>query len=366
MTGEESAIVEAEKKLVAFLEICRQGKPIYIMTHDHPDPDAMASAAGVQLLVKHCLKLKSRIVFGGLVERPENQAMKSYIRTHFSNIPPKLFTRDVTLILVDAQPGAGNHSMPEGYTPAAVFDHHPLRKETRDCAFWDVRPDTGACATMVAQYLKTAGVSMPRTLATALCYAIVSETRDLGREATEEDIETYLALLEQANLRKLSKIEHSRVPKDYFLTLHAAVENAFVYRDIIGSCLGRVTRPDLAAQIADLLLTLERMQWSICSAAFKDKLYVSIRTTCLKARCSNIIGKILGKSGSAGGHGMIAGGYLPIPANAKDDEIRAIEKEIMLRFIRHLAPPGVDNLPPFKPIPAPPPPPPVLPDPEII
>lgn len=340
---------EVQERLQAFLEVCKKGKTIYIMTHDHPDPDAMASAAGVQHLIKHCLEMKSRIVFGGLVERPENQAMKSYIRTRFSTIPPKLFERDITLILVDAQPTAGNHPMPDGYVPAAVFDHHPLRKATRKCAFWDVRPKIGACATMIAQYLEKAEAPMPRTLATALCYAIVSETRDLGREASEDDIATYLDLLDVANLRKLSKIEHSRVPKDYFFTLHTAVENAFVYRDIIGSCLGRASRPDLPAQIADLLLTLERMQWSICSAAFKDRLYVSIRSTNTKAKCTPIMRKILGKEGSAGGHGMMAGGYLPIPAGTKDEDLRSMEEELMLRFIRHLAPPGIEKLPPLKP-----------------
>lgn len=340
---------EAAERLQAFLDVCKQGKPIYIMTHDHPDPDAMASAAAVQHLIKHCLDLKSRIVFGGLVERPENQAMKSYIRTRFSSIPPKLFERDITLILIDAQPAAGNHPMPEGYVPAAVFDHHPLRKVTRKCAFWDVRPKIGACATMITEYLKTADAPMPRTIATALSYAILSETRDLGREATEEDIATYLELIEHANLRKLSKIEHSRVPKEYFFTLHTAVENAFVYRDIIGSCLGRASRPDLAAQIADLLLTLERMQWSICSAAFKDRLYVSIRSANTKAKCTPIMRKILGKAGSAGGHGMMAGGYIPIPAGTKDEDLQTMQEEVMLRYIRHLSPPGIDKLPPLKP-----------------
>ncbi|MBU0754383.1 MAG: DHH family phosphoesterase [Planctomycetes bacterium] len=339
---------DAQKKLDAFLEICKSGKPIYIMTHDHPDPDAMTSAAGIQHLIKNRLNLKSRIVFGGLVERPENQAMKSYIRTRFSSLPPKLFMRDITLILVDAQPGAGNHSMPEYFLPSAVLDHHPLRRETKKCVFFDVRPDIGACATMVAEYLKTAEVAIPKTLATSFCYAIVSETRDLGREASEQDVETYLELLKLSNLRKLSRIEHSRVPKDYFLTLHSAVENAFVYREIIGSCLGRVSRPDLAAQIADLLLTLERMQWSICSAAFKDRLYVSIRTTRLNERCPAIMQKILGKEGSAGGHGMIAGGYHPIAANMGEEELKALERGIMLRFVRHLEPPGLEKLPPLR------------------
>jgi len=191
-------------------------------------------------------------------------------------------------------------------------------------------------------------VTVPKTLATSFCYAIISETQDLGREASEQDVETYLDLLKSANIRKLSRIEHSRVPKDYFLTLHTAVENAFVHREIIGSRLGRVSRPDLAAQIADLLLTLERMQWSICSAAFKDKLYVSIRTTNLKGRCVPIIKKILGKEGSAGGHGMIAGGFLPIAANLGDKELHTLQKDIMLRFVRHLAPPGIETLTPLR------------------
>jgi nanoRNase/pAp phosphatase (c-di-AMP/oligoRNAs hydrolase) len=282
-----------------------------------------------------------------MVERPENRAMKSYLRTRFAQIPSNLFTRDITLILVDAQPGAGNHSIPPKYVPMAVVDHHPLRRETRSCPFFDVRTSVGACATLVTGYLKDAGVAIPRTLATALCYAITSETRDLGREASEEDITTYVGLLKSANLRKLSRIEHSRAPREYFLILHQAVQNAFAYRNIIGSRLGRVSRPDLAAQMADLLITHEGMHWSICSAACKDRLYISIRSTHLKAKCGIMLQKVLGKDGSAGGHGMLAGGFLPL-AGVKEDEISTLEEKVMLRFIRELAPPGVETLPPLK------------------
>ncbi len=334
-------------KVKAFLEVCGAGKPIYIMTHDHPDPDAMASAAGVQQLLRQTAGLKSRIVFGGMVERPENRAMRAHLRTTLSRIPPKLFTRDITLVMVDAQPGAGNHPLPPKYVPAAVLDHHPLRRVTRSCPFFDVRPALGACATLVAGYLFEAKTAIQKTLATALCYAITSETRDLGRAASEEDIETYVRLLRSANLRKLSRIEHSRAPKEYFLTLHLAVENAFVHRDIIGTRLGRVSRPDLAAQMADLLLTLDGMHWSICSAACKDRLYVSIRSTRLNARCGALLRHVLGKEGTAGGHGMLAGGCLPL-SGVKEEEIPRHEEKVMLRFIRRLAPPGVKVLPPFR------------------
>jgi nanoRNase/pAp phosphatase (c-di-AMP/oligoRNAs hydrolase) len=334
----------ASEKLKAFLEVCRSGKPLYIMTHDHPDPDAMASAAGLQFLIKHTLERKSRIVYSGQVERPENRAMKAYLRTTLSHLPNKLFERDITLILVDTQPGAGNHPLPTSFKPAAVLDHHPLRRITRNCPFWDVRPSLGACATLVAAYLHDADLSLPTTLATALCYAITSETRDLGREASEQDIETYVRLLKSANLRRLSRIEHSRAPREYFLTLHDAIKNAFVYKDIIGACLGRVSRPDLGAQIADLLLTHEGMRWSICSGAHKNRLYISIRTTRQKARCGMLLRRILGKEGSAGGHGMIAGGYLSL-SQTKEEDVPELEKKTMLRFIRNHYPPGIEELP---------------------
>lgn len=335
------------EKLEAFLKACSTGKPLYIMTHDHPDPDALASAAGVQYLIKQALDVKAKIVFGGLVGRPENRAMKSYLRAEYRRFSSDLFKRDITLIMVDAQPGAGNHRLPHGYKPAVVLDHHPLRKETRSCHFFDVRSSTGSCSTIVAGYLREAHIDIPKTLATALCYAITSETHDLGRDASEEDIETYVRLLKSANLRKLSRIEHSRAPREYFLNLHTAVENAFVYKNVIGSCLGRVSRPDLSAEIADLLLTHERMNWSICSVAFQDRLYISIRSTLKKARCSRLIHKVLGKNGSAGGHGMIAGGFLPL-AGVKEEDIPGIERQLMLRFVRLIAPPGTEELPPLK------------------
>jgi hypothetical protein len=44
---------------------------------------------------------------------------------------------------------------------------------------------------------------------------------------------------------------------------------------------------------------------------------------------------------------MIAGGFIPIPS-LTNAELEALEQEIMLRFIRKLAPPGIDSLPPLR------------------
>jgi len=73
MTKDASAQPDSQKRLDAFLEVCRSGKPIYIMTHDHPDPDAITSAAGIQYLIKHALNLKSRIVARGAIPDPHHR-----------------------------------------------------------------------------------------------------------------------------------------------------------------------------------------------------------------------------------------------------------------------------------------------------
>ena len=63
-----------------------------------------------------------------------------------------------------------------------VIDHHPVRPTTQASPFHDIRPAYGATATIVAEYLLAAGLQPTYAAATALIYAIRSETQDFARE----------------------------------------------------------------------------------------------------------------------------------------------------------------------------------------
>lgn len=309
-------------------------KHLVVLTHDNPDPDSVSSAVTLAYLVKNKFKIPTSVKYGGIVGRAENRAMIRVLGLHVSPLSEADFKPGVDFALVDMQPGTGNSSFPKKRKPLIVIDHHILRKTTK-ADFIDVRMQYGATATILTEYLLESGLEIPIQIATALSYGISSETQDLGREAGEKDIQAYLALFPLSNKKFLATIEHPRLPRDYFITLSRALHHSFIYKNAVATSLGEIKNPDFVAFIADFMLRCERMSWSFCLGRYKEKIIVSIRTTNTKGEAGRFLRRLIGKRGSAGGHGMIAGGQI-LCATMEHDACTKLEEELIQDFLRQL------------------------------
>jgi nanoRNase/pAp phosphatase (c-di-AMP/oligoRNAs hydrolase) len=199
----------------------------------------------------------------------------------------------------------------------------------------DIRTEYGATATILLEYLAAAKLEITVDIATAVAYAIRSETQELGRDTSVMDIDAYLSVYPKANKRKLAKIFNPKLPKSYFSILHTALQNAKVFRHFARVHLGELETPEFIPQIADLLLQHERIGWSIATGRFKGQLYISMRCTHPKAHAGNMLQQMIGKLGYAGGHPMVAGGRIPFNAS-NDDEWKRLEDFIIKQFLRRL------------------------------
>ena len=252
---------------------------------------------------------------------------------------------DTDIAMVDMQPRTGNSSVPIKRKPLIIIDHHVLRKQTKGDLI-DVRTDYGATATMMTEYLLASGLEISTTLATALSYGISSETQDLGREARETDIQAYLALFPKSNKKLLASIVHPKLPRDYFITLSRALHHSMIYKNAIATTLGEINNPDFVPFIADFVLRTDRINWSICVGRYKDRLIISIRTTNTKARAGAFLRRLIGKRGSAGGHGMIAGGQIRCGALDHEDCTK-LEEELIQNFLKKLGYKDVTDMTPL-------------------
>ncbi len=310
-----------------------------ILTHDNPDPDALASAFALHKLVEALDGVGVRIGFGGFVGRAENRTM---VRELNLPITPARYVSfdDVDLIaLVDTQPGTFNNSLPDDREATIVIDHHPLRPDTKKVKFYDVREGCGSTCTILTQYLQAAGVRLDGVLATALFYGIQSETQDLGREAEEADIQASLALYQGADRELISRIRYPDLPRPYFRSLHRSLERARTRGPVIISYLGKLDYPDLVAELADFYLRFEGAYWSFCIGQFQGDIVISIRTSLRDAAAGELLRRVVGKDGSAGGHGMMAGARVPIGGLSAED-VRLKMEEVVNRFIKEL---GVED-----------------------
>lgn len=289
-----------------------------ILTHDNPDPDSIAAALGLKKLLAHA-GIDAVIGLGGIIGRAENRAMVRELKIEL--LPLDLLSWDdfTAYALVDTQPNTGNNSFPADRLCDICVDHHPLRATTPvDVPWKDIRPEVGATATIVYNYLKDAGVPIDSQLSTAFLYALKSETRDLGREAGAPERNAYVDLMKDADFERLYAIAHPKLGREHFVALDRALRSAIVWGELLAINLGELAYPDLVAEVADLMLPYEKARWVLCVGQHKHAVYLSMRTDLTTASAGSLIRRVVGARGAAGGHGMVAGGRLF--AEVRDDE----------------------------------------------
>jgi nanoRNase/pAp phosphatase (c-di-AMP/oligoRNAs hydrolase) len=320
--------------LAAVVEATPPRERWLLLTHDNPDPDALASTAALAAILRR-FKRRSTIAYGGMIGRAENREMVRALKLDLSHLRHLNRRNYQHFALIDCQPWTGNSQLPDGVVPDVVFDHHPLRKRTLAVPFFDVRPAYGATATILAEYLEAAGIQPTKALATGLVYAIRSETQDFGREAAGPDHAAFDRLLGVIDRRTLSKIQNARLPISYFHNLRRAIDGMSGVGNLVVTHVGRVEQPDIVPEIADMALRMEGKTWSLATGSHGDRLYLSIRTTNSRADAGNLMRKLIGRLGKGGGHGTMAGGWVTIPKTASDGG-RALEREMAQSFARAL------------------------------
>lgn len=302
----------ASRRLAELLAAFDGADRAIVLTHDNPDPDALASAAALAFLLETRASLATTVAFGGIVGRAENRALIQEMGVEFQRVESLDLATGTAIALVDTQPRAGNNSLPAGRIVSAVVDHHPARPETVTATFADIRTDFGASCSMLLEYLRAAELEPGRRLATAMFYAIQSETMDLGREVSRADVEASTYLYPLSDPEAIASIRHARVPASYFRSLHEALDVARRYGTVLTAYLTRLDYPDMVAEIADLFMQMVGIDWTIAVGRYRDQLLISIRTYDTGAHAGSLIRGAIGERGSAGGHGTFAGGRVSV------------------------------------------------------
>jgi nanoRNase/pAp phosphatase (c-di-AMP/oligoRNAs hydrolase) len=322
-----SATAAGARRLARLLAAIGPARRVLVLTHDNPDPDALASAWALHAILSRGRRRDVDVAYGGLIGRPANRAMVSVLRFPLVSIERLDLSRYERFALVDSQPETGNNSLPAQRVPDVVIDHHPLREETRGARFFDVRPGYGATATLLGEYLEAARARVDRRLATALFYALKAETQDLARQTTARDIALYTRLFRVVDRQALSRIEHAPFSRNYFDWLQTAIAATRIDGAVALANLGPLDYPDRVAEFADIAIRLEGLEWALVLGRFEGALHLSVRTT-RGAGAGRVIRKIVGDLGKAGGHGTMAGGKVPIAAGRAPEDL---ERELLAR-----------------------------------
>lgn len=318
-------------KLVSLL--C--GHRVFIQTHNFPDPDAIASAYGLQVFLK-AHGVEATICHTGKIERYSTQQMLALLpieSTEASLITDMTF--EDYIVTVDAQKHNANLTDLPG-NEVACIDHHPTFIPY-EYAYRDVRI-AGSCSTLVAHYFFESGTFMPPQTATALLYGLRIDTADLSRGVTDLDVDMFAALHKKANHILLRRMQSSTMEFDDLKAYGAAIENIHIFGET-GFARIPFDCPDaLIAMVSDFILSLSEITCSIVYSVRQDGLKFSVRSEVDAINCGKLAAAALQGLGSGGGHASMAGGFIPAENFSKlGDSPSVANGTLRQRFLGHIS-----------------------------
>ena len=321
------------QRIEQLAQLCRN-KTVYIQTHNFPDPDAIASAFGLQKLLQH-YGVESTLCYAGRIDKLSTSKMLQMFRIEmqsYDTLQGQMHPSDY-IICVDSQKNAGNLMDFIGQE-LAVIDHHPTFVKA-EYQYEDLRI-TGACASIIAEYFTEAGLTPDRDTATALLYGIRMDTLQFSRGVTPLDISMFAFLHPLIDQEKLKNLECNNLEFSDLRAYGAAIKHIKVY-DRVGFSYIPFSCPDaLIATISDFILSLEEVQVSIIFSYRADGIKFSLRSEIADIHAGELIHKTLQDLGSGGGHSGMAGGLIPsqnVPLLGEDPENRIIQ--LFLEALEH-------------------------------
>lgn len=295
-------------KLNDLIALC-QGHPVYIQTHNFPDPDAIASAYGLQKLLEQ-YGVGSTLCYDGRIDKLS--ASKMLDTFNIQMLPYEKIVADMQetdrIICVDTQKHAGNVTDFIG-DEVACIDHHPIFVP-KEYKYQDIRI-TGACSTLIAEYYALSGKEPARDTATALLYGLKMDTLQFTRGVTELDIKMFGYLFPRCDQEKLADLERNNMEFADLKAYGAAIESIELYDKIGFSCIPFSCPDALIAILSDFILALIEVDVAVVFSFREDGVKLSVRSEDPDIHAGNLLYAALKDIGSGGGHASMGGGLIP-------------------------------------------------------
>jgi nanoRNase/pAp phosphatase (c-di-AMP/oligoRNAs hydrolase) len=195
----------------------------------------------------------------------------------------------------------------------------------------DIRAHYGACATMMTEYLKTRKIKPSAKLASALMLGIKTDTADFTRGATLKDIRAFQYLYRFADNNIVRKVERATLTQDNLDFLGRAIKHRKVVNNRVFFHAGTISKPDELVVVADFFQTLSKVNWSIISGIYEEKLIIVIRNDGLRRGAGNTAKDAFSMFGSAGGHKTMARAELELSLVKKQS--KSLSRKVIAEWI---------------------------------
>jgi nanoRNase/pAp phosphatase (c-di-AMP/oligoRNAs hydrolase) len=284
-----------------------------VVTHDNPDPDAIASAVALGTLAERA-GCEVTICYYGEISHQENRAFVNLLEFDLRNLDAdstdELAAFD-GFALVDHSRAGVNDQLPPDTPIDIVIDHHPPRVPI-EARYVDLRSGVGATSTLLVDYLQRFDIDIPTPIATGLLFGIQVDTKDFRREVVAADFEAAAHLVTNADMATLQRIEDPSVSPETLSVIGRAITNREQEGSVLLTGVGEIGDRDALAQAADRLLDLEGVQATMVYGVIDGTIYASARARGADIDLGEALRDAFGQIGSAGGHADMAGAQIEL------------------------------------------------------
>jgi nanoRNase/pAp phosphatase (c-di-AMP/oligoRNAs hydrolase) len=316
---------------------------VLIILHNDPDPDALASALALRNVLR---RTKTTAIIGAIqgVTRPENLRMVNLLDLHVEAITVDSLKEYDRVAMVDVQPAYFGDLVDR---VDLVIDHHP-EQPGYTAVFKDIRPHYGSTSTILTEHLRAVDVNISERTATAMLYAIKSDTLFFNRQTNRVDIEAFSYLYPLADAALIRKMEGSEITLERLEYVMKTQQNGLLVDQVFCGFMGESPREDFIPYVADFFLQLEDVKWTVIAGIVNGSLVVSVRNIGYSRNAGEFARRFFADIGSAGGHRAMAKASVPLAAfHAKfgdipPERISSWLQEIAAQFL-HEAPPAAEK-----------------------
>jgi nanoRNase/pAp phosphatase (c-di-AMP/oligoRNAs hydrolase) len=282
---------------------------VLILLHNEPDPDALASGLALRNVLR---RTKQTAVIGALqgVTRPENVRMVNLLDIHVEVIAAEQVRDYDRIAMVDVQPHYFQGAVDRC---DLVIDHHP-EQTGYNAIYKDIRVDYGSTSTILTEHLRAVDANISERTATAMLYAIKSDTLFFNRQANRVDLEAFSYLYPLADAALIRKMEGAEITMERLEYVLKAKQNGRLEEQVFCAFIGASPREDFIPYVADFYLQLENVKWTIVAGIVNDTIVMSVRNLGYSRNAGEFVRKYFAHIGSAGGHRAMAKAVVPLGA----------------------------------------------------
>ncbi len=296
----------------------KQGR-LFIQPHNFPDHDAIATAFALQKLLQ-TENIESSIIYEGDIQRESLHNTIESLSIAVSKASEAGLSDSDSIIIVDGCKGAKNVTDLTG-EEIAVIDHHEVTC-VEGVEFVDIRPEYGACSTLLFEYWKEYGLKPPRDVATALMIGLNMDTALLTRDVSVNDVQAYSSLYTLCDMRLVSSILRNYIQVKDLTFYKRAIESIFIKKSFCFCFFPEGCNQNLLGILGDFFLSLEEAEFVVLCANNGGRVNLSVRSENPDWNAAQIVEEILIGIGFGGGHADMAGGMVPDASKFEESRIR--------------------------------------------